>query len=343
MKKIISGTLVVLLCFLATISAFAASDEPVIILEPQNPNYPEYSTAIYTVKATGKDLQATWYMQWQGETYNLSDNTNSTEPWEGYAGESYGGIQEDANTFSYFFGGIEYGLDGASIWCVIESGNYKVTSQKARISVGNEHMPPVIVDIPSQLVVELDDYAEIRCVAQAPGNTQLSYIWYETSTGKIEDIQAINRGTEDSDYLICDTSVIGTRYYVCSISTTDGGLAYSSIVPVSVTEKMVLSEPPVETETGDSAPTEETTESTSEAPDNESSPAVSEAPSNESSPTTSEEPSNESTPSTLEAHATDADATESASIMPWWGFLLIGIVIGGAAVIIAILAMKKKK
>lgn len=244
MRKLLSLLLVALLVISLSAVVFAASEEPVITLQPQSPNYPEYSVAIYTVKATGTNLHATWYMEWLGETYNLSDAANGFEPWEAFAGEAYGPIQNDANTFSCIFEGIEYDLDGAYIWCVIEDGHYSVASQKARISVGNPNTPPMILDIPAQLTVEQGDYAEIRCIAQAPGGQQLSFLWYETDTGRMEDMRAVNRGVETSDYLICDTGWIGTRYYLCKVETDQGGLAYSSIVSVTVTEKVWLPDPP---------------------------------------------------------------------------------------------------
>ena len=244
MRKVVCLLLVLLMSCLLITPAMAAQGGPEITLQPQSPNFPEYSVAIYTVKATGTNLHATWYMEWLGETYNLSDATNSFEPWEAFAGEAYGPIQNDTNTFSCIFEGIQYDLDGAYIWCVLEDGHYSVTSQKARISVGNPNSPPVILDIPAQLTVEQGDYAEIRCIAQAPGGQQLSFLWYETDTGRMEDMYAINRGTETSDYLLCDTGRIGTRFYFCLVQTGDGGLAYSSMVSVTVTEKILLPEPP---------------------------------------------------------------------------------------------------
>ena len=158
--------LLVIMCSMLTIPAMAASEEPVITLQPQSPNYPEYSVAIYTVKAEGTNLQATWYMEWLGKTYTISDIGGAMQDWEPYAGESYGARKLDDNTFIFVFEGIEYDLDGAYIWCVIEDGHYSVTSQKNRISVGNENMPPEIVSIPSELTVEQGDLAEIRCVAK---------------------------------------------------------------------------------------------------------------------------------------------------------------------------------
>ena len=103
MKKRFSVVLCVLLVCILVIPAMAASDAPEIILEPQSPNYPEYSVASYTVKATGTNLRATWYLSWQGGTYNLSDNTNGIEPWEGYAGETYGATFEGASIKGYTY------------------------------------------------------------------------------------------------------------------------------------------------------------------------------------------------------------------------------------------------
>ena len=104
------------------------------------------------------------------------------QDWETYAGESYGARTLDDNTFVFVFEGIEYDLDGAYIWCVIEDGHYNVTSQKNRISVGNENMPPEIVSIPSELTVEQGDLAEIRCVAKTTDGSELSFLWYQVST-----------------------------------------------------------------------------------------------------------------------------------------------------------------
>ena len=142
MKKILSIALCcLLLCALAA-SVMAASDGPVITLQPQSPTYTQYDVALYIVKAEGTNLTATWYLDWLGETYNISDTSGAMQDWEPYAGETYGPQQPDANTFTYTFGGIEYDLDGAYIWCVIEDGHNTVTSQKVRVSVKDFGAPP---------------------------------------------------------------------------------------------------------------------------------------------------------------------------------------------------------
>lgn len=231
MKKTVSAVLLLLMVLMLMLPASAAT-EPKITLQPQNYQYPEYGTAIYTVKATGTNLSATWYLQYEGKTYNISDMSNSTEPWEAYAGETYGPVQLDQNTFSCHFGGIEEGLDGAEIWCVIEDGHYDVASARAIITVQGSVSPPEILDIPASVTAYRGDSIEIRCTARSNSNAQLEFQWYETATGKLPNIQALVE--EDTDYMFCSSEMIGTRYYVCCVTASDGGRAYSSVVPVTV-------------------------------------------------------------------------------------------------------------
>lgn len=315
MRKTFCFMLSVLMCCMLTIPAMAASEEPVITLQPQSPNYPEYSVAIYTVKAEGTNLQATWYMEWVGKTYTISDIGGAMQDWEPYAGESYGARKLDDNTFAFIFEGIEYDLDGAYIWCVIEDGHYSVTSQKNRISVGNEKMPPEIVSIPTELTVEQGDLAEIRCVAKTTDGSELSFLWYETDTGKREDIRAVNRGTETADYLICDTDNVGTRNYVCLVESANGGMTYSSVVPVTVTEKQMISADPNnshEASTEDTKPSETNTETvvTDEVPDTNKT----------------------ETP----------DVQQSNESFPWWAIVLICVVTAGIGFGVAFAVIKKK-
>ena len=60
MRKLLSLFLAALLVISLSAAVFAASEEPIITLQPQSPNYPEYSVAIYTVKATGTELKDQW-------------------------------------------------------------------------------------------------------------------------------------------------------------------------------------------------------------------------------------------------------------------------------------------
>ena len=325
------------LCSLWTMTSMAASSAPVITMQPQSPNYPEYSVAIYTVKVTGKNLSATWYLQWQGKTYTASKVGGAMQDWEAYAGESYGARKLDDNTFAFIFEGIEYDLDGAYIWCVVEDGHYDVTSQKARISVGNPASPPEILDIPSDFTVEQGEEVEIRCLAKAPEGTQLSYLWYETSTGKMEDIVAVNRGTEDCDFLNCDTSTPGTYNYVCFINTSEGGFANSSFVTVTVI-------PYADPEPKETEPQPEATEPQVSEP--EVTEPITLPTEEETHPTT--EPTTLTTPvATVPGEATAEEPaphpTEpQVNTFPWWAVLLVGFAGVGAGVGITVVLLKKK-
>lgn len=325
MKRISISLFLVVLLITLTVSVSAAPEAPEITFQPQNYNYPEYSVATYTVKANGTNLHATWYLSYEGKTYNLSDNTNGIEPWEGYAGETYGPMEDGPNTFTWFFGGIESGLNGAEIWCVIEDGHYDVTSARAIITVQGNVMPPEILDIPVAVTVNQGDEAEIRCVAKSVGEAQLSFQWYETSNGKLQDIRAIDG--EDSDYMFCDTDSVGTRYYVCCVTTdtADVGRAYSSVVSVTVKE----SDEPVSGNTS-----EPNSEPISEPTSDDASESVS-----ESSSGTASDGSSES----AQSREQSSDGSGKSAESPWWGYLLIGVGGIGVGVVISVVIIKVKK
>ena len=347
-RKLISIFLSILLISSLTVVAFAAPEEPEITMHPQSLTYPEYSVAIYTVKVSGTNLHATWYMEWLGDTYTISGIGGSMQPWESYAGESYGARKLDDNTFSFIFEGIESDLDGAYIWCVIEDGHYDVTSQKARICVGNANMPPEIIEIPAALTVEQGAEAEIRCVAKSPDGSQLSFLWYETDTGRMEDMRAVNRGEETGDYMFCDTSNLGTRNYICMVETANGGVAYSSFVPVTVTEKAAEQQAPAETQAATSTATESTTVQTNPPAPTETIQDTADT-TDTTVPTVPVETENfvtsvpAETATPTEVLTKDREnPSPSNEGLPWWSLVLIGVVGIGAGIGTAMILIRKK-
>lgn len=89
------------------------------------------------------------------------------------------------------------------------------------------------VDVQTSHEVVLGEELILYCGASSDTGAELSYIWYETATGKLEDMFAINRGEETFRTYLCDTTQLGTRYYLCSVS--DGTSAvYSDIITVRV-------------------------------------------------------------------------------------------------------------
>ena len=328
MKKLFALLLTLaLLCLLAPASL--AAEGVVITLEPQSSTYPEYAVASYTVRATGSNLRAFWFMEWQGTTYDITDLSTGMQPWEPYAGETYGASQEDANTFVYFFGGIGPELDGAWIWCVVEDGHYDAVSQKARVSVGGNANPPVIFELPARLTVEQGSAAEIRCVATAPGDSQLSFLWYESPNARLEEITALNRGEETGDCLFPDTTQVGTRNYLCMVTSSEGGVTYTSFVPVTVTPKAA----PQPTEPATVPPT--TAPATTPATTPASAPET-------TAPSTVPSTVPETAPQTQPAPTPVSDGDDAAST-PWLAIILIVVAAIGLGIGTALLLANRKK
>lgn len=240
MRKLISILLsIVILCSL-TVPVLAITPEPVITRQPQNPVYCEYDIAEYSVTVQGENLSCSWFMSFNGRDYNISDTSGGMQPWEPYAGESYGpakSVNGSFTTFTYTFQGIGSELNGSYIYAVIEDGHYDVTSDKAYINVVADSAPSPEIHVAPGMEIYKGEPLELYCEAYVSDGSELSYLWYETSTGKLPDIIAINRGTEDRDTLSVDTGSVGTRYYVCGVTTSAGGSAYSSVIPVTVIEK----------------------------------------------------------------------------------------------------------
>ena len=253
MKKLISVVLtLVMICMLA-VPAMAAN-EPVITRQPQNLNFVADGYAEYSVTVHGKNLKCKWFLKFNGDEYDIAE-TDGNPPWSHGIKNTCGSKQTtngDFTTFTFYIDGIGESLDGCNLYAKIEDGHFEVTSDVAIISVTGKAAPPKII-VAAGMGVEQGSPLDLYCEATAPNKEKLSYLWYETSTGKLQDIVAINKGAEDKDTLRCDTSSVGTRYYVCMVTTSAGGSAYSSVIPVTVTKKEEGSSIPV-LFTADSSP-----------------------------------------------------------------------------------------
>lgn len=250
MKRLTSILLVLLmLCALAV--PVSAEDGPVILWQPQNPIYPEGSYALYTVTtAAQENLTCKWWLNYNGHLFDL-DAADGSYAWEEYAGNFYG-ANRDGYTFGYYFNGIKAGLDGATIYAEISNGSSVVYSTTSVIRVGGTAQPPKVT-VPESMEVFCGETLDIYCNATAPNGEELSYIWYETSSGALQDIVALDRGNQTTDTLRCDTSQEGLRYYVCMVTTDAGGVAYSSVIPVLCRKNTVPAQIPVRF-TADSKP-----------------------------------------------------------------------------------------
>lgn len=364
-------------------TAFGA-DELAIIRQPQNPNYPEYSVAVYSVQAYGSNLSCTWFLNYNGKDYNISNNLGSLQPWEPYAGENYGPsveINKDKYvTFTYFFSGIGSELSGSYIYATISDGKQTITSDKAYLYIASDiAMPPQITVVP-EMTVYKDTPLSLCCQASSPDGSSLSYQWYETHSGRLQDILAINRGSETTDTLTCDTTKTGKRYYVCYVQTENGGSAHSSVIAVTILDKPAatsesLTDSQTEPKTSRSTEpltkdtSEPLTKATSEASESltkdatESSESLTIATTECDSHSSNEETAGQdinAIPTTYNDNSTttpeelfvdgfsDKPATGPASkgsaSLPWWGILLIALISCsiGAGSVLVITTLKKK-
>ena len=246
MKKFTAFLMITLLAA-AMLVPVSAAEKPVITLQPQNSVYPEFASALWSVGATGENLSYDWYIVYNGTAYRTADAFAENHPWlNGVTGAGYGS-NEAGDTF--FIEGIGSALDGALIYCVVSNEAGSVTSESAYISVNGKKSPPRL-NVPALVTVEQETVVKLLCEAEAAeGDSVSSYAWFETPTGQLKDIVAIGSSggqPEEDPVLVCDTSTPGTRYYVCYVMTKLGGMAYSSVIPVTVTEKTVVTSPPPE-------------------------------------------------------------------------------------------------
>ena len=125
--------------------------------------------------------------------------------------------------------------DYYTIRALIDTDGLYIESDKIYVTERKGAAP--VIRVPQSMTVNQGDILDLYCSATSPDGSQLSYLWYSTSTGKLEDIIAVNRGAETNDTLRVDTTYPGTYYYVCGVDTANGGSAYSSIITVIVLEK----------------------------------------------------------------------------------------------------------
>ena len=186
---------------------------------------------------------------YKGVSYDTNKSFAEGHPWQdGVLGSGYGS-NDKGNTF--FINGIGSALDGAEIYCIVSNKTGSVTSARAYISVGGSKFPPEL-KVSASVRVEKGKVLKLYCDAKASdGDEVKSYLWYETTTGKLKDIVAIgaNEGySEEDPILVCDTGKAGMRYYVCYVETNLGGKAYSSVIPVTVVEKAAPTQKPTATQ-----------------------------------------------------------------------------------------------
>lgn len=239
MKKRIAIILVLLVVCLSAVPAAAASELD-IVAHIQNPTFAEYGVATYEIKAYGYNLYCTWYLEYAGGIYNISDTSTGVQPWEPFAGETYGDLEPEVDggftTFRYEFRGIGPELNGSTVYAVITNGHQEVTSRRAYIRLAENAEKPPIILVPTDMEVYQGETLDLHCQAVDPLGGTLYYQWHEAYGSDLHTVVPLDDGMHKSATLRCDTADSGTRYYVCEVETSNGGHAFSSTIRVNVLE-----------------------------------------------------------------------------------------------------------
>ena len=252
MKKTIAIITVILLVLALTAGSSFADDVPVIGQDPQNLRWPEGGDAYYQCKVENdpghEKYLYEWYIIYENVIYKAT-GYSASDPWVSQCDPAKGmGVGGIGNTF--YISGVKSGLDGAEIYCIVKTPDYKYFAESAHavIMVGYPDMftPPEII-VPHMVTCKQGDYVELYCEAHCTsGNVSekgdnLYYLWYETPSGRLFDIIAVDRGAEDEPIFVPDTSEAGWYYYVCGVEDRADGVltnfSYSSVITLVVTDK----------------------------------------------------------------------------------------------------------
>ena len=189
MKKATAVLMFILILATFALTPSLAAGNIVITRQPQNGTFPENSVASWSVEAAGDNLSYHWFIVYKGVTYDTNKSFAEGHPWQdGVLGSGYGS-NDKGNTF--FINGIGSALDGAEIYCIVSNKTGSVTSTRAYISVGGSKSPPEL-KVSASVRVEKGKVLKLYCDAKASdGDEVKSYLWYETTTGKLKDIVAI--------------------------------------------------------------------------------------------------------------------------------------------------------
>ena len=81
---------------------------------------------------------------------------------------------------------------------------------------------PFVRSYSSDATVNQNAVLTLQIVAETSDSGTLSYAWYVSQTGSIDDASLVSRSAENNDTCAVNTSKAGTFYYFCKITNTLG-------------------------------------------------------------------------------------------------------------------------
>ena len=221
-----------LLCAFAVglaIPAFAfAGSPPTIEYQPQNVAFPAGSPAAGYQCVSTEDPGHTyfdyhWYVVWDGKVYDTYDDEFTNMDWAKYC-SSYGQVGN-----SFMFEEPQEGLTGAEIYCVVSNEYGSTKSRNAYVNILPSWYPTgPDIRVKANVLLKPDSVLKLYCdVRDYDHAYKLEYQWYETTTGELFDIKALDG--ENEAILVEDVPEGQTRYFVCGVFQTNsmGNVNYS--------------------------------------------------------------------------------------------------------------------
>ena len=227
------------ICFITPAYAYESFG---ITVNPSSGAFRANGSAKYTVEAYGPNIKYEWHIVYNGTDYAVGESLQAqTEPdWYTKTAGTYG---HDTATFWIY--GVSADLNGAEVYCRVRNGEFYINSSKAVVIIDNNVKGnPPYANVPSSMLVEEGTPLDSYCYATTNNDATISdYLWYETTTYKLNDIIAINKGSETYHTLHVDTSKPGTRHFVCMVTDSNGEYTYSGVTTVTVVPKGDLDNP----------------------------------------------------------------------------------------------------
>ncbi|MCR4894196.1 MAG: bacterial Ig-like domain-containing protein, partial [Eubacteriales bacterium] len=192
-------------------------------------------------------LKYEWHIVSEDTDYTLPGDTGS---WTMYVDEGFG-MSKDGKTL--YFQGVETGLDGTLVYCIVSNSLGTAQTNHATVIVTDEMdvPPPPEINVPAVVTVRQGEEAVLTCSVNTGNAGQyygpwLQYEWQRLKTnvlaGGSDVIEKTDGIVSDLSFsCTADTSKPGTFFYVCKVTDGDSGLpqnvSYSGIVTVEVTER----------------------------------------------------------------------------------------------------------
>lgn len=256
-RKIIAAVIVAVMiaAALSPLHVFAGYAEmPEILRAPMNLRWNAGDFAWYQCVCSNdlghEKFNYEWFIVYNGTTYPVGVNGSMSDPWWNFVDKN-GNSGTIGNTI--MLDKIQTGLDGAEIYCVVSNSNGDETpSPRATIMVSSSTIftPPEITEAPVYLTCFKGDEIELKVSAKpTSGNVTekkdfITYYWYETTTGRLEDIQLIFDGENDMTGKTYKppTNEPGMYYYVCGVFDGENepsmcNYSYTNIIALDVLEK----------------------------------------------------------------------------------------------------------